>query len=55
MEDNKKRKYMYIVGPLILLIALVGVTAVRPSITLKSGIKITGGTGMENSPLEISE
>ena len=29
--------------------------AVRPSITLKSSIKITGGTGMENDPFEISE
>ena len=33
--------------------------AVRPSITLKSGIKITGGTGYvggeTNSPFEISE
>ncbi len=35
--------------------AVNGYSGVRPSITLKSTIKITNGTGMENDPFEISE
>ncbi len=62
----KSKKQSFIVISIFTLILFLGVIAyawlyygIRPSISLKSGIKITGGTGYvggdTNSPFEISE